>query len=982
MKPQTSMAAGVIGACIMLCGVAAHAVPVIANVYPNGTNLFQPTNTLSFTVTSVPGVTNVVVDLTAQDLYTGTILLKHYTSASGLTISGPNVSAPLSSNQLYSASIVAYDASGSATNTESFDTITPAYTWEAEDFDYTNGLFFDTGVNKYANLSGTAGVDYNNSNPGNGSASYRPKGLETENPNSGDSPRRLQYIGTTNLDYNVGWTARGDWGNYTRSYPAGTYTMFVRASGGGGLQTESADITVQSGTAVISSTGSGVAPYKFGVPGNGWGTYNFVPVTDSAGDLIHITFDGSACTLRETQVNNADNMNFFMLMPVPPIQVSTVTITNVYPDGLVQFEYTNTLSFNATSTVAINPPTDVSVQLAGTNLFGAGSVSLLTTANGLSYTGNSTNITVTCALTSNMVYTTLIIVNDANGVPASQTVKFDTITPYYTFEAEDFNYGPGLFIDNPQTNAYGNPNPPLDGTAEIDYHRPSGATIGQYNRFGLDAENCGDVVRVTHGGLQDYDIGFTTSGDWGNYTRTFPVGTNNIFVRVSRGAGGVQTDAGKISLVTSDPTVSGQTTLDLGRHNTPPTGDWQKYAWVPVINSGGYPARFVGDGTPKTLRYTFDGAGENVNFFLLMPADLSVNPPPYVSGFSPDGSSLFQPSNMVTFVANSSVGLAQTNVVLNLNGVNVSGLTFSGSSTEWTVSYPVRTNGAYTAIITLTDTAGTTKYTNVFETFSANDYQWEAEDYNYSNGLYFDATAPVDSYLGLSGVSGVDYFESDPNGPGRSSATPYRPANGSNIPDATAGDQARSQFTAVSGTDYNIGSFGVGSWANYTRHYPAGSYNVAGRFAEGAGFAGADLALVTNGASTNILGTFTIPNEGWGTWQWVTMLDNSGNPAQVTLDGSAQILRLDGTTPNEVNVNFLMLVPTTPKPRLTATVTGGNISISFATQTGYSYQVQYKNNLTDAVWTPLGGAISGNGSVQSASDSGALFSRFYRVQVH
>jgi hypothetical protein len=93
-------------------------------------------------------------------------------------------------------------------------------------------------------------------------------------------------------------------------------------------------------------------------------------------------------------------------------------------------------------------------------------------------------------------------------------------------------------------------------------------------------------------------------------------------------------------------------------------------------------------------------------------------------------------------------------------------------------------------------------------------------------------------------------------------------------------------------------------------------------------------------------------------------------------------LRLDGTTPNEVNVNFLMLVPTTPKPRLTASVVGGNISISFATQTGYSYQVQYKNNLTDATWTPLGGAISGNGSIQSASDSGAGASRFYRVQVH
>ncbi len=237
MKSPISKAAGVISACMMLCGVTAQANPVIADVYPNGTNMFQPSTTLSFTVTSGTGVTNVTGDLTAQDLYTGQLRLSHFTSASGLTINGSSVSAPLQANKLYtSVAIVAYDAAGSTTTTETFDTINPVYTWEAEDFDYTNGLYFDSGVNQYANLSGVQGVDYNNGNPGNGSAAYRPKGLETENPNTGDSPLRLQYIGTTNFDYDVGWTSGGDWGNYTRHYPAGTYNLFVRCSGGGNPQ--------------------------------------------------------------------------------------------------------------------------------------------------------------------------------------------------------------------------------------------------------------------------------------------------------------------------------------------------------------------------------------------------------------------------------------------------------------------------------------------------------------------------------------------------------------------------------------------------------------------------------------------------------------------------------------------------------------------------------------------------------------------------
>jgi hypothetical protein len=84
---------------------------------------------------------------------------------------------------------------------------------------------------------------------------------------------------------------------------------------------------------------------------------------------------------------------------------------------------------------------------------------------------------------------------------------------------------------------------------------------------------------------------------------------------------------------------------------------------------------------------------------------------------------------------------------------------------------------------------------------------------------------------------------------------------------------------------------------------------------------------------------------------------------------------------DEANVNFFMLVPVTPSPKLTATVSGGNIHISFPTQNGYGYQLLYKNLLTDPNWTSLGSPISGNGSVQSVNDSAAGNTRFYRVQV-
>src|SRR6267142_97375 len=145
--------------------VVVEAQPVISNVYPNGTNLFQPSSTLSFTASSPAGVTNVTVQLTVTSLYKGTSFINSLTAASGLTITGPstalNVSAVLTSNTLYSAAIHIQDANGSVSNlTVSFNTITPAFTWEAEDWDFTSNsvpnLYIDNPqTNAYAGLATT-----------------------------------------------------------------------------------------------------------------------------------------------------------------------------------------------------------------------------------------------------------------------------------------------------------------------------------------------------------------------------------------------------------------------------------------------------------------------------------------------------------------------------------------------------------------------------------------------------------------------------------------------------------------------------------------------------------------------------------------------------------------------------------------------------------------------------------------------------------
>ena len=66
---------------------------------------------------------------------------------------------------------------------------------------------------------------------------------------------------------------------------------------------------------------------------------------------------------------------------------------------------------------------------------------------------------------------------------------------------------------------------------------------------------------------------------------------------------------------------------------------------------------------------------------------------------------------------------------------------------------------------------------------------------------------------------------------------------------------------------------------------------------------------------------------------------------------------------------------------ITPSVSGGSILLSFPTQTGFSYQPQYKNSLTDATWTPLGSPITGNNAVQSKSDTIGSGARYYTVTV-
>ncbi len=189
------------------------------------------------------------------------------------------------------------------------------------------------------------------------------------------------------------------------------------------------------------------------------------------------------------------------------------------------------------------------------------------------------------------------------------------------FEAEDFDFGGGQFIDNPvptavpATNSYFmEVTPAVVGVDLTTPNNVSGETFA-YRNDSCGTQVASDVLRQKYvtAGVPDYNVGWWYTGAWLNYTRTFP--TNNYYV-YGRLAGGNGAYAVTNSLVTAGRGLSSQATQVLGTFSATGTG-WQAWQWVPLIATNGQPA-VVSLGGVETLKMT-SGNSANANFYMLVP---------------------------------------------------------------------------------------------------------------------------------------------------------------------------------------------------------------------------------------------------------------------------------------------------------------------------------------------------------------------------
>ncbi|MEL0061606.1 MAG: hypothetical protein VW711_15730, partial [Verrucomicrobiales bacterium] len=268
------------------------------------------------------------------------------------------------------------------------------------------------------------------------------------------------------------------------------------------------------------------------------------------------------------------------------------------------------VTFRVTSDGAI-PKENISVILNGMDY-----------ASELTIEGNENDWNVSLgSLSANMVYAGEVAVRSAQGGLTSQLLAFNTFSSNnFTFEAEDWNYDGGDYINNPGVGDYFDLGGSVDSEG-IDFHELSddfdfaNETAWRFPLVGNmpNTESNGneaDRSRYADDPDADYSVNDTEAGEWLNYTRDFTVGDANIWLRGSLGSSAVQLDQ-----VTSNAASANQTTEKLGVFQ----GQGGGYDWIPLTDDSGNIQKISLNGK-VTLRATVLSGDPDLNFFMVTEA--------------------------------------------------------------------------------------------------------------------------------------------------------------------------------------------------------------------------------------------------------------------------------------------------------------------------------------------------------------------------
>lgn len=290
----------------------------------------------------------------------------------------------------------------------------------------------------------------------------------------------------------------------------------------------------------------------------------------------------------------------------------------------------------------------------------------------LTFTGTDTSKSRTAtfsALQPNTVYAGVIIVTDSGGLSTTNDVSFDTFSESqaFVFEAEDYNYQNGQYLEDRGINWYAN----LPGTQGVDCYDTTLTSFGSYRLDEVDMAATPDVARASFvTGFSDYQIGTIGRGEWWNYTATLTNSPYHLWVRYSSTATAPQDI--RVDRVTSDPTQPNQTLGFLGVVRAPRTGNLNLFNYARLTDVQGNPVALPLSGT-TTLRLTASSATDDLalNFFFLLPVG-ATPAAPSVTALPGAGATGVAPDATVTVaIFDGTSPVNQGTVKLRVNGAEV-----------------------------------------------------------------------------------------------------------------------------------------------------------------------------------------------------------------------------------------------------------------------------------------------------------------------
>ena len=320
------------------------------------------------------------------------------------------------------------------------------------------------------------------------------------------------------------------------------------------------------------------------------------------------------------------------------------------------------------------------------------------------------------------------------------------------------------------------------------------------------------------------------------------------------------------------------------------------------------------DGDIDFVRFSL-GALNPTNFIL---------PQTYLANITPTNNAIFIAStNAASFsVISPTVGVASSNILVSLNGVDVSGLlAFSGTANNRTVTLPaLSSNLFYQVQVSVTDLAGYQfSQSWQFNTFAASSFSIEGEDYNFGGGQFINyiqlSSVPgVSNYLDRLGTEGIDFHQV-----GAPTLAQYR--IGDLAGTAVAQDVLRQAILDAKVldpgvTDYMEQDNVDGEWLDYTRTFPASTYYIYARIAKAAttpivmSLSEVISSSTTSNQVTKSIANFQSASTGSASaYQFVPLADALGKNVGYSLSGVRTLRQTFVSGSAGTLLNYFVFVP-------------------------------------------------------------------------